>query len=144
MKRFLILIYINKSSLILKKIMELKIENIMIEIKNSIIYKIYIEWLYFKIMIFFLFFSYFAYEQLLFLVVWIVILLFQWVIEKNIHFIKSIWIFLWLWLYLINSSVETSFFVIPNKNLAITILFSIFLVPLIVYIFYGKKELWKK
>lgn len=123
--------------------MKINIKDIFKKFKNSVWYKIYIEWLYFKIMIFFLFSVFFVNDPFLFLSFWTLSLLLNWIVKENIHFIKSISIFIWLYVYLVNVSIKNTIFIIPSQNTTLTILFLIFIVPLIVYIFSKKKELWK-
>lgn len=104
-------------------------------IKESIFYTIYIEGLFLWIMWFFLFlmFLWDGMRESIFLVFWSVILLFIWLWKSIKNPLKSIFIFFGIWLYIMYWNNRDTLFVIPNFNISVTILISIFLMPLLWY-----------
>lgn len=104
-------------------------------IKESIFYTIYIEGLLLWVMWFFLFLMLLwdGMRESIFLVFWSVILLFIWLSKSLKNPLKSMFIFFGIGLYIMYWNNRDTLFVIPHFNISVTILISIFVMPLLWY-----------
>ncbi len=109
-------------------------------LKETIFYKIYIEWIPKLTLIFFLILEFYKpiIDEFITWIIWIIVISYQvFDFEKNIFrwkdFLKSSSIFIWLSLFLIHYKYSNNLFVFSNNDILLTILISIFIMPIIFY-----------
>lgn len=144
-------------------------KNILKVIQNNIIYKIYIKWTYFLMLIILFYHIYnnpidVRDEMLVSLLVWPILLgINKWfreiikeikqiqnrekwkIVKDNFHaFNKSLWYYYWWMFYFIAAWMDNKVFIHPWKEIIYIMIFCIIIMPIILYFHYKKKELWKE
>jgi len=109
-------------------------------LKETIFYKIYIEWVAKLTLIFFLILEFYKpiIDEFITWIIWIIVISISVFDDKKKKikwkdFLKSASIFIWLVFLLIHYKYTDNLFVFSNNNILLTIIISIFIMPIIIY-----------
>ena len=116
--------------------MKMKINKLFKYIKENILYKIFLKWIYWKTILFLLLFTYSSIDwPVIALWFWIIIFLFRWAIKEDINSIKSLSIFIWIWYYLLWTIISGDLLIFSNKNIITVLPIFLLIIPLIFHFY---------
>lgn len=111
-------------------------------LKETIFYKIYIEWVAKLTLIFFLILEFYKpiIDEFITWIIWIIVISISVFDDKKKKirwkdFLKSASIFIWLAFLLVHYKYTDNLFIFSNNNILLTIIISIFIMPIIIYFY---------